>query len=178
VKLRSLPFEALVAAFAGSLIGVTFVGAHGDPSLNLHSCHAPNGPIHLIASPSPDDPQPCGSGEVLDEWSVIGQAPNDGPRGAPGPAGAAGPQGPAGAPGHDGPRYTFRVAGASGARSVTVRCHAGELALSGGWASRAGAAVTGSGRSAPGAWTVQATGAPGGGSRLTAYAVCAKGVPR
>jgi hypothetical protein len=170
--------EAVAAALAGSLIGVTFVGAHGDPSLNLHSCHAPNGVVDLIPSPAPDDPQPCPAGQELDEWSVIGQATNDGARGARGAVGPAGPQGPPGPAGHDGPRYTFRIATSAGSGSATARCGAGEPAVAGGWSTRSGANVTGGGRSAPGAWTVEATGARGRGAKLTVYAICAKAVKR
>jgi len=83
-------------------------------------------------------------------------------------------------------RYALRIAAARGTRSVTARCSTGELALGGGWATRAGATVTGSGRSAPGAWTVEAGAASARASRIlgargsnvTAYAVCAKAVGR
>jgi hypothetical protein len=173
---RALPLEALVAALAGSMIGVTFVGAHGDPSLNLHSCHVPNGVIHLVPSPGPDNPNPCKPGEVLDEWSVIGQATNDGPRGARGAIGPVGPQGPAGAAGRDGPAYAFHIVTRSGARSVTARCPAAQPAVGGGWTATGGAAVTASGRTSAGSWTVEAQG--GRGARVTTYAVCARAVPR
>jgi hypothetical protein len=176
--------EAVAAALAGSLLGAALVAAHGDPSLNLHSCHAPNGVIHLVA---PDGNQnPCSANEVLDEWSVQGQGTNDGARGARGPVGPPGPAGPAGRDGRDGPVYGFSIASASGARSVTARCAAGQLAVAGGWSTRRGVDVTGSGRSAPGAWTVEATGPAtrasrilrSHGSSLSTYVVCAKAVGR
>jgi hypothetical protein len=170
--------EAVVAALAGSLVAATLVGAHGD-STYLHTCHAQNGVARLI--PPPDNATPCDPGEVLDEWVVQGQI-TDGPPGARGPAGAAGPRGPAGRDGRAGPAYTFRVAHqtaavSASARSVTARCGAGELALSGGWDADGGVTTTGGRRSGSDAWTLSASVPPAtGNGTVSVYVVCARAV--
>lgn len=178
------PWEAVVAALAGSLVGAALVGAHGDPGLTLHACHRPNDVIRLVTLDGGENP--CEPNEVLEEWSVQGQSDNDGARGARGPVGPEGAAGPAGADGRDGPQYAFGISSARGGHSVTARCAAGEIAVGGGWSARPGVTVTGSGRSAPGAWTIEGRGPAQRVRRLlretassvSAYAVCARAVAR
>jgi hypothetical protein len=175
---RHSVLEAVLAAVAGSLVGAALVGAHGDRSY-LHTCHQPNGPARLIAPP--DTATPCDPGEVLDEWVVQGPV-TDGRQGARGPAGAAGTRGPAGRDGRPGPAYDFRIARESaratpGAQTVTARCEAGELALSGGWATEGGVTAGGGGRSGADAWTLSASAPAGAGAAaISVYVVCARAV--